>query len=271
VVLTNKTRTGTPSAGTIPITIDIVNTGPVNVTGVTLQLPTNMTLAANSPCATAFNVLKGTTFSCLDAIYAITPAVAEGPNNAVSLTVTASSADLIYPMTTTQSVDLSRNASLTITPSLIGTINKTGKRIVEASTLPASLVLVMAESRVLLFLLCRGHRHISRDHHLRRERHPQQRSDHIHCATVLQHNSSRRQPELGGGGSPGEQHHLQQHNDPCTQYGAVDQHHHHVCCCEQDDKRPNHSYAQPLHGEYHRCVSPVDAALRYLQFANAMH
>lgn len=130
VILTNKTRTGTTS-GTVPITIEIVNTGPVDVTGVTLQLPTNLTLAANSTCATAFTVPTTATntarFSCLDAIYAITPQLADGPNNEVSLTVTANSADLMNPATTTKSVNLGRSALLSITTDLIGVINKTGR------------------------------------------------------------------------------------------------------------------------------------------------
>jgi hypothetical protein len=119
----------TLTASTINMPITITNAGPVAVTGVTVQLPNNVTLGANSPCAAAIPNIPvsgaGASVSC-PATFTITPEVADGPLNTLPITFTAASALLQAPATGVVNVNLGRNAVLTVTPSIIGNITRAG-------------------------------------------------------------------------------------------------------------------------------------------------
>lgn len=124
VAVTNSTRASVQS-GDIPLTITLTNTGPVELTNVTLALPDNVTLGDSSPCAGLIASIGAAAISC-PATFTIIPEVAEGEANSIPLTFTASSLVLQAPATTTINAYLGRDALLSITPSIIGTIAKEG-------------------------------------------------------------------------------------------------------------------------------------------------
>lgn len=129
------TPTGPRTAlNTIPIKITVVNLGPTAVTNVTLQLPDNVTLAANSPCDPHITSLAVDGQQVCEATYTIIPEVAEGLTNSVNLTFTASAALLNAPVVgKLNNLDLGRNLTLQVVPSVIGVIGKAGELASSAS------------------------------------------------------------------------------------------------------------------------------------------
>jgi hypothetical protein len=123
------TRNGPRTASnTIPMSITIANLGPAAVANVTLQLPDNVTFAASSPCNPVITSLAVTGQQVCNVVYTIIPEVAEGLTNSVNLTFTTSAALLNAPVIgSLTNLDLGRNLTLQVVPSIIGAINKEGE------------------------------------------------------------------------------------------------------------------------------------------------